>query len=163
MVRSLNNLEMRNIAPLFWTVFFGACLVGCSSCDGPEVPAERLVIDAVEVLSYDPDYFEDTVDEGLPELYVVIRDYASQSVLFTTQVEDEAEVPQWFDVEAISVEREDFAVLMELSVFDYDLATTQDPIAIGLTFAPEDFSEDRPATFTVEAGLNKVQLHLVWF
>ena len=52
--------------------FASICLTLCvmfSGCKEPE-PITRCVIDRVEVLATDPDYFEDTVDEGPPDLYV---------------------------------------------------------------------------------------------
>jgi hypothetical protein len=153
-------LELRWIAAASLLV---AVATGCESCGEPVEPAQRMVIHAVEVIQYDPNYFEDTVDEGLPDLYVEIRDHASQYMYFTTVVENEASVPRWFDVEAISVERDDFSVVIEILVFDYDLATTQDPIATGLTFSPADFEVDRPETRTVLVGANEVLLHLNWY
>ena len=136
---------------------------GCQSCGGDVEPAVRMVIDEVRVVSYDPNYFEDDVNEGLADLYVEVRNHASQSVYFATSTADEAILPVTFDVEALSVELEDFSVVMELLLFDEDVATTQDPIALGLTFSPADFASERPEEHAIQIGENHLVLLLNWY
>ena len=55
-----------------------------ASCNEPE-PVSRCVLDRVEVLSVNPDYFDDTLDEGLPDLFVELRNEESQVEVAITQ------------------------------------------------------------------------------
>lgn len=160
-------METSNFSPRLSSVVAILLLLfiatGCQSCVGEVDPAVRMVIDEVRVVSYDPNYFEDDVNEGLPDLYVEVRHHASQSVYFATSTADEAVLPVTFDVEALSVEIEDFSVVMELLLFDEDVATTQDPIALGLTFSPIDFASERPEEYAVQLGENHLVLLLNWY
>ena len=131
-------------------------------CKEPE-PITRCVIDRVEVLATDPDYFEDTVDEGLPDLYVELRVAATQSVLFTSGTAQDAELPVDLDFVAVNIEAEDFDTDFEFTVFDEDIATTQDFIALGLPFKPQDHVGVERQETDITDGATTIRVHLIWY
>lgn len=137
------------------------CLI-LPGCKEPE-PITRCVIDRVEVLATDPDYFEDTVDEGPPDLYVELREAVSQTVLFTTGTAQDAELPVDLDFVAVNIEAEDFATEFEFTVFDEDVATTQDFIALGLPFRPQDHVDEERQETDISDGATTIRVHLIWY
>ncbi|RPG81765.1 MAG: hypothetical protein CBC74_001590 [Crocinitomicaceae bacterium TMED114] len=133
-----------------------------TSCNEPE-PVSRCVLDRVEVLSVDPDYFDDTLDEGLPDLFVELRNAATQAVLYTTGVAQEAAVPVTLDFVAVNIELADFQTDYEFTVFDEDEFTTQDFIALGLPFKVEDHVDAERAEVDLTDGSTTIRVHLIWY
>lgn len=131
-------------------------------CKDPE-PVTRCVIDRVEVLSIDPDYFDDTIDEGAPDLFVELREAASQSIIFTSGTAQEAQLPVNLDFVAVNIEEADFETGYEFTVFDDDVATTQDFIALGLPFRAIDFLASESTETEVTDGLTTIRVHLIWY
>ena len=145
--------------------FASICLTLCvifSGCKEPE-PITRCVIDRVEVLATDPDYFEDTVDEGPPDLYVELRVASSQSVLFTSGTAQDAALPVDLDFVAVNIEVEDFNTDFEFTVFDDDVATTQDFIALGLPFSPQDHIDSERTETDISDSATTIRVHLIWY
>lgn len=132
------------------------------ACNEPE-PVSRCVIDRVEVLELDPDYFDDTVDEGLPDVYVEFINAATQSVLFTTGVVQNAQVPVDLDFVAVNIEVEDFSTPFGFTVFDDDVATTQDFIALDLPFTVDDHVDAERAQVDISDGATTIRVHLIWY
>lgn len=142
-----------------------AILALCSifpGCKEPE-PITRCVIDRVEVLATDPNYFEDTVDEGPPDLYVELRIASSQTVLFTTGTAQDASLPVDLDFVAVNIELEDFNTEFEFTVFDADVATTQDFIALGLPFKVQDHLDSERTETDITDGATTIRVHLIWY
>jgi len=142
-------------------VFLTLCLL-FPGCKEPE-PITRCVIDRVEVLATDPDYFEDTVDEGLPDVYVELRVADTQSVLFTSGTAQDAELPVDLDFVAVNIEVDDFDTDFEFTVFDEDVATTQDFIALGLPFKPQDHVGEERQETDITDGATTIRVHLIWY
>ncbi|MCH1574828.1 MAG: hypothetical protein L7S67_01005 [Flavobacteriales bacterium] len=143
------------------SVFLTLCLL-FPGCKEPE-PITRCVIDRVEVLATDPDYFEDTVDEGLPDVYVELRVADTQSVLFTSGTAQDAELPVDLDFVAVNIEVDDFNTDFEFTVFDEDVATTQDFIALGLPFKPQDHVVEERQETDITDGATTIRVHLIWY
>jgi len=133
-----------------------------ASCNEPE-PLTRCVIDRVEVLDIDPDYFDDTLDEGLPDLFVELRNAETQAVVFTSGVAEEAVVPVNLDFVAVNIELADFQVDYEFTVFDEDEFTTQDYIALGLPFKVDDHVDVERAEVDLTDGATTIRVHLIWY
>lgn len=133
-----------------------------ASCNEPE-PLTRCVIDRVEVLDIDPDYFDDTLDEGLPDLFVELRNAETQAVVFTSGVAEEAVVPVNLDFVAVNIELADFQVDYEFTVFDEDEFTTQDFIALGLPFKVDDHVDVERAEVDLTDGSTTIRVHLIWY
>ncbi len=133
-----------------------------ASCNEPE-PLTRCVIDRVEVLDIDPDYFDDTLDEGLPDLFVELRNAETQAVVFTSGVAEEAVVPVNLDFVAVNIELADFQVDYEFTVFDEDEFTTQDFIALGLPFKVDDHVDVERAEVDLTDGATTIRVHLIWY
>ena len=139
------------LAALTWT-----------ACNEPE-PLTRCVIDRVEVLAVDPGYFDDTLDEGNPDLFVELREAESQAVVFTSGVAQEAEVPVNLDFVAVNIELESFGTDYEFTVFDDDEFTTQDFIALGLPFKVDDHVDAERAEVDLSDGATTIRVHLIWY
>jgi hypothetical protein len=131
-------------------------------CKDPE-PITRCVIDRVEVLEIDEDYFEDTIDEGAPDLFVEWRNAATQSVIFTTGVVQDAELPVNLDFVGANIEEVDFSTEYEFTVFDSDVATTQDFIALGLPFRAADHLASERTEVDITDGATTIRVHLIWY
>ena len=151
----LDGMDLRTLLPCF--VFL--TLV---SCNEPE-PVSRCVIDRVEVLAFDPNYVDDTIDEGNPDLYVELRESESQAVIFTTGVAEEAQVPVNLDFVAVNIELADFETPYEFTVFDADEFTTQDFIALELPFKVSDHADVERAEWDITDGATTVRVHLIWY
>lgn len=132
------------------------------ACKEPE-PISRCVIDRVEVITIDEDYFEDTVDEGAPDLFVELRLAGSQSVLYTSGVANEAQLPVNLDFVAVNIEEVDFDTEYQFTVFDHDVATTQDFIALDLPFRVRDHLDAERAEVDVTDGATSIRVHLIWY
>ena len=145
-----------------------ACLVALifslmlAGCKDPE-PVTRCVIDRVEVLTIDPNYQDDTIEEGAPDIYVEWVDAASQSVIFTSGVAQEAQLPVNLDFVAANIEEADFSTPYEFTVFDADVATTQDFIALELPFRAVDYVDAETAAVDITDGLTTIRVHLIWY
>ena len=139
-----------------------ALLLTLPGCKDPE-PITRCVIDRVEVLVTDPDYFEDTVDEGAPDIFVELRLASSQTVIFTSGTAQEAQLPVNLDFVAVNIEAEDFNTEFEFTVFDEDVATTQDFIALGLPFKAQDHVESERTETDITDGATTIRVHLIWY
>ena len=109
------------------------------------------------------DYFDDTIDEGAPDIYVELRDAESQTILFTSGVAEEAQIPVDLDFVAVNIEAEDFATAYEFTVFDDDVATTQDFIAVGLPFVVNDHVDAERAEVDITDGLTTIRVYLIWY
>ena len=127
-------------------------LVFLASCNAPE-PVTRCVIDRVQVIEIDENYFDDTIDEGAPDIYAELRDAESQSILFTSGVAEEAQLP-------VALE---FATAYEFTVFDDDVATTQDFIAVGLPFLVNDHVDAERAEVDITNGATTIRVYLIWY
>lgn len=132
------------------------------ACNEPE-PVTRCVIDRVEVLEIDPDYYNDDPDEGNPDLYVEFIDAGSQSVLFTTGVVQDAQLPVDLDFVAVNIEEVDFGTEYGFTVFDADDATTQDFIALDLPFRVIDHVDVERAEVDISDGPTTIRVHLIWY
>lgn len=144
-------------------LLFALCLVSLwTACNEPD-PISRCVIDRVEVLDINPDYFEDTVDEGLPDLFVELRNAETQEVVFASDVAQEAQVPVNLDFVAVNIEMEDFETAYEFTVFDDDIATTQDFIALQLPFKVDDHVDVERPYVDITDGLTTIRVHLIWY
>ena len=146
----------------FLLMSFVALILAMPSCKPPE-PVTRCVIDRVEVLEIDEDYFEDTVDEGAPDLFVELRYADSQSIIYTTSVAQEAQLPVNLDFVAVNIEEVDFETEYEFTVFDEDVATTQDFIALGLPFLPRDHVDSERQEVDITDGATTIRVHLIWY
>ena len=144
------------LCPLFFSLL---CLV---SCKEPE-PITRCVIDRVEVIEIDENYFDDTLDEGAPDIYVELLDAESQAMLFTTGVAEEAQLPVDLDFVAVNIEVEDFGRSYEFTVFDDDIATTQDFIAVGLPFRVDEHVDAGRAQVDITNGDTTIRIYLIWY
>ena len=141
---------------------FSLALICLVSCNEPE-PITRCVIDRVEVIEIDEDYFDDTLNEGAPDIYVELLDAESQAILFTTGVAEEAQLPVDLDFVAVNIEVEDFGRSYEFTVVDDDIATTQDFIAVGLPFRVEDHVDAERAQVDVTNGDTTIRIYLIWY
>ena len=130
------------------------------ACNDPE-PVTRCVIDRVEVVEIDEDYFDDTIDEGDPDIYAELRDAESQSILFTSGVVEEAQLPVDLDFVAVNIELEDFGRSYEFTVFDEDVATTQDFIAVELPFVVNDHVDAERAVVDITDGATIIRVYLI--
>lgn len=139
-------------------------LVGLSfaACNEPE-PVTRCVIDRVEVTEVDENYFDDTIDEGAPDLYAELVDAETQSVIFASGVAEDAQLPVDLDFVAVNIEAEDFATAYEFTVFDDDVATTQDFIAVGLPFLVNDHVDAERAEVDITNGATTIRVYLIWY
>ena len=131
-------------------------------CGEPE-PVTRCVIDRVEVMETDPDYFEDTIDEGNPDVFVELRYADSQSIVFTSGVAQDATLPVNLDFVAVSIEEVDFDTEYEFTVFDHDEVTTQDFIALGLPFTVRGYVADERSEVDITDGATIIRVHLIWY
>ena len=143
-------------------LLLSALVLFSAGCKDPE-PITRCVIDRAEVLEIDEDYFEDTIDEGAPDLFVEWRNAATQSVLFTTGVVQEAQLPVNLVFVAANIEEADFGTAYEFTIFDADVATTQDFIALGLPFKASDHLDAERTEVDISDGASTLRLHLIWY
>ena len=137
-------------------------VLALSSCNEPD-PITRCVIDRVEVLEVDENYFDDTIDEGAPDLFAELRVADTQAILYTSGVADEAVLPIDLDFVAVNIEAEDFETVYEFTVFDEDVATTQDFIAVGLTFKVGDHVAEESLEVDITDGATTIRVHLIWY
>ena len=144
------------------TIHIIAAILLFVACNEPE-PVTRCVIDRVEVLEIDPDYYNDDPDEGNPDLYVEFIDAGSQSVLFTTGVVQDAQLPVDLDFVAVNIEEIDFGTEYGFTVFDADDATTQDFIALDLPFRVSDHVDVERAEVDISDGPTTIRVHLIWY
>ena len=144
--------------------FIVCCFVvfAFSSCSEPE-PITRCVVDRVEVLEVNPDYFDDTIDEGAPDLFVELRVSDSQAIQYTSGVAMDAVLPVNLDFVAVNIELESFDVGYEFTVFDDDIATTQDFIAVGLPFRVGDHLAEERTEVDITDGATTIRVHLIWY
>ena len=133
-----------------------------ASCKEPD-PITRCVIDRVQVIEIDEDYFDDTIDEGAPDIYAELRDAESQSVLYTSGVAEEAQLPVDLDFVAVNIEAENFATDYQFTVFDHDVATTQDFIAVELPFQVSDHVDAERAEVEISNGSTTIRVYLIWY
>jgi hypothetical protein len=141
---------------------FFVVLSSFSACNEPE-PITRCVIDRVEVLEVNPNYFDDTIDEGAPDLFVELRVADSQAILYTSGVAMDAALPVNLDFVAVNIELEAFETAYEFTVFDEDVATTQDFIAVGLPFKIGDHLGEESTEVDITDGATTVRVHLIWY
>lgn len=146
--------------PRFFPILF--LVLALSSCNEPD-PITRCVIDRVEVLEVDENYFDDTIDEGAPDLFAELRVADTQAILYTSGVADEAVLPIDLDFVAVNIEAEDFETIYEFTVFDEDVATTQDFIAVGLTFKVGDHVAEESPEVDITDGATTIRVHLIWY
>jgi len=132
------------------------------ACNEPE-PVTRCVIDRVEVTEVDENYFDDTIDEGAPDLYAELVDAETQSVIFASGVAEDAQLPVDLDFVAVNIELEDFERDYQFTVFDYDVATTQDFIAVGLPFKVSDHVDAERPQVDITDGATTIRVHLIWY
>ena len=133
-----------------------------AACNEPE-PVTRCVIDRVEVTQVDENYFDDTIDEGAPDLYAELVDAETQSVIFASGVAEDAQLPVDLDFVAVNIELEDFEREYQFTVFDHDVATTQDFIAVGLPFKVSDHVDAERPHVDITDGATTIRVHLIWY
>jgi hypothetical protein len=133
-----------------------------SGCNEPE-PISRCVIDRVEVLEIDPDYYNDDPDEGNPDLYVEFIEAETQTIRFTSGVAQNAQLPVDLDFVAVNIEEVDFGTPFGFTVFDADDATTQDFIALDLPFLVNDHLDAQRTEVDIADGPTIIRVHLIWY
>ena len=73
-------------------------------------------------------------------------------------------LPVDLDFVAVNIEVEDFNTDFEFTVFDDDVATTQDFIALGLPFiVPRIISIQNALKPTLSDGATTIRVHLIWY
>jgi hypothetical protein len=137
---------------IFTLLFF---LTGC--CD--ESAQDYIIIESIDVNVFDEDYFEDDIDEGFPELYAIVR--INGDNYFTSEVSYSQALPASIDFESLLFIGEEVNNQVEILIFDYDIATTEDPIG-NATFVPSDFLLQRNRRETVQGGFLELDLILKW-
>ena len=137
------------------------CLVSLG-CNEPE-PISRCVIDRVEVLEIDTEYYNDDPDEGNPDLYIEFIERETQGILFTTAVAQDAQLPVDLDFVAVNIEEVDFGTEFGFTVFDADDATTQDFIALDLPFRVNDHVDAERTEVDIADGPTVIRVHLIWY
>ena len=76
---------------------------------------------------------------------------------------EEAQLPVDLDFVAVNIEAEDFATAYEFTVFDDDVATTQDFIAVGLPFLVNDHVDAERAEVDITNGATTIRVYLIWY
>jgi hypothetical protein len=87
----------------------------------------------------------------------------TQAILYTSGVADEAVLPVDLDFVAVNIEAEDFETVYEFTVFDEDVATTQDFIAVGLAFKVGDHVAEESPEVDITDGATTIRVHLIWY
>ena len=144
------------------SLFLLLVFLSFAACNEPE-PVTRCVIDRVEVTQVDENYFDDTIDEGAPDLYAELVDAETQSVIFASGVVEDAQLPVDLDFVAVNIELEDFEREFQFTVFDHDVATTQDFIAVGLPFKVSDHVDAERPQVDITDGATIIRVHLIWY
>ena len=89
-------------------------------------------------------------------------DAETQSVIFASGVAEDAQLPVDLDFVAVNIELEDFEREYQFTVFDHDVATTQDFIAVGLPFKVSDHVDaERPQVDITDGHHHPCALDLV--
>ena len=57
--------------PFFYSLLLFSVLFFSSCCD--ETAQDYIIVEYIDVIAFDEDYFEDDKDEGFPELYAIVR------------------------------------------------------------------------------------------
>ena len=130
-------------------------LPGC--CD--ETAQDYIIIEYIDVIGFDEDYFEDDIDEGFPELYAIIR--IDGETYFTSEVSYNQALPVSIDLESLLFIGEEMNTQVEVLIFDDDDATVEDFIG-NATFVPSDFLLQRNRRETVNGGFLEIDLLLKW-
>ena len=134
------------------------CFVVLSGCCD-ETAQDYIIIEYIDVIGFDEDYFEDDIDEGFPELYAIIR--VDGDTYFTSEVSYNQALPVSIDLESILFIGEEMNTQVEVLIFDDDDATVEDFIG-NATFVPSDFLLQRNRRETVNGGFLEVDLLLKW-
>jgi hypothetical protein len=87
----------------------------------------------------------------------------SQAILYTSGVAMDAALPVNLDFVAVNIELEAFETAYEFTVFDEDVATTQDFIAVGLPFKIGDHLGEESTEVDITDGATTVRVHLIWY
>ena len=130
-------------------------LPGC--CD--ETAQDYIIIEYIDVMGFDEDYFEDDIDEGFPELFAIIR--IDGDTHFTSEVSYNQALPVSIDLESYLFIGEEMNTQVEVLIFDDDDATVEDFIG-NATFVPSDFLLQRNRRETVNGGFLEIDLLLKW-
>ena len=141
---------------LFTLISF--CFVVLSGCCD-EMAQDYIIIEYIDVMSFNEDYFEDDIDEGFPELYAIIR--IDGETYFTSEVSYNQALPVSIDLESFLFIGEELNSEVKIFIYDYDTATTEDPIG-NVTFVPNDFLLQRNRRETVNGGFLEIDLLLKW-
>ena len=99
-----------------------------------------------------------------PDLFVECAWRLPQSVLFTSGVCQMKPLAVDLDFVAVNIEEEDFETDYEFTVFDEDVATTQDFIALGLPFkVHQDHIDAERTEVDISDGATTIRVHLIWY
>jgi hypothetical protein len=143
--------------PFFYFLLFFSVLFFSSCCD--ETAQDYIIVEYIDVIAFDEEYFEDDIDEGFPELYAIIRINGAND--FTSEVSYSQALPAFIDFESFLFIGEEMNIQVEILIFDEDIATTEDPIG-NVTFVPSDFLLQRNRRETIQGGFLELDLILKW-
>jgi hypothetical protein len=136
--------------------FFGLCFI-TSCCD--ETDQNYIIIDSIDVISFDEEYFEDDIDEGFPELYAIVR--IAGETYYTSDLSYDQSTPASITFGGLLFIGEEINVDVEIMIFDDDEATTEDLIGSAI-FVPSDFLLQQNRRETIQGGFLELDLLLKW-
>lgn len=136
---------------IFSVLFFSSC------CD--ETDQDYIIVEFIDVIAFDEDYFEDDLDEGFPELYAIVR--IDGDTYFTSDISYNQALPVSIDFESLLFIGEEVNTLVEILIFDDDETTVEDFVG-STTFVPGDFLLQRNRRETVQGGFLELDLILKW-
>jgi hypothetical protein len=136
---------------IFSVLFFSSC------CD--ETAQDYIIVEFIDVMAFDEDYFEDDLDEGFPELYAIVR--IDGDTYFTSDISYNQALPVSIDFESLLFIGEEVNTLVEILIFDDDETTVEDFVG-STTFVPGDFLLQRNRRETIQGGFLELDLILKW-
>ena len=141
----------------FYLLLFFGVLFFSSCCD--ETAQDYIIVEYVDVIAFDEDYFEDDQDEGFPELYAIVR--IDGDTYYTSDVSYTQATPVSIDFESLLFIGEEVNTQVEILIFDDDEATVEDFVG-STTFVPGDFLLQRNRREAIQGGFLELDLILKW-
>ena len=138
-----------------------ACMAGCSGCDGGnDVPEVRIA--AIEVLSYNTGYEEDTGDpngeDGAPDFFADVQIEGER--YFVSPIAFESVLPQRIDFD-LSFQGAELNQTVDIVLLDDDGEELEDYVGM-VSFVPSDLLDDEPVRHSLLNGELQLDLLLTW-
>ena len=134
-------------------------LWGCEGCGDGSANVE-VRIEAIEVMSFDPNYEEDPWGEdGNPDFLALVS--VNDEPYFTSNVAEEASTPQRIAMDGLVFQGGELDQTVVIRLFDEDNDSLDDFVG-EVSFVPRDLMYAEPIRHSLYGGYLQVDLLLLW-